>query len=102
MLQLIDCLESPSSEPHKCNEHRERKCSRSASASTHGNYYNNILRYSELDDTCYSVSMDMCDFHEDCIDGEDERFEKNPDCGELFLINLHIINYWTAYLNTSC
>ena len=46
--------------------------------------------------------MDMCDFHEDCIDGEDERFEKNPDCGELFLINLHIINYWTAYLNTSC
>ena len=52
-------------------------------ASTHGNYYNNILRYSELDDTCYSVSMDMCDFHEDCIDGEDERFEKNPDCGKL-------------------
>ena len=30
--------------------------------------------------TCYSKSLDMCDFHRDCIDGDDEN---NHICGEL-------------------
>ena len=43
---------------------------------------NELRRYGGK--TCYSKSLDMCDFHRDCIDGDDEN---NHICGEVYKIN---------------
>ena len=43
---------------------------------------NELRRYGGK--TCYSKSLDMCDFHRDCIDGDDEN---NHICGEVYQIN---------------
>ena len=40
-------------------------------------WMNELFRYGGK--TCYSKSLDMCDFHRDCIDGDDEN---NHICGE--------------------
>ena len=45
-------------------------------------WVNELCRYGGK--TCYSKSLDMCDFHRDCIDGDDEN---NHICGEVYQIN---------------
>jgi len=59
-IQLINCLESPSSRPQQCDQQKEIKCNRTGK--------------------CVSKTMDLCDFHNDCVDKDDEE---NPICARM-------------------